>query len=195
VTLVPPELMLSASDRQRGDQPVPAVEASSEDRLNPAAGAPPQIPGSTRPEPAASGNSAGALTATPLSPASDSPTGALAQTPEPPLRPAPPSPAQPEAAHAYGVVDGTARIVIRATADSWIRILSTERTPLFERTLKPGETYLVPDQPGVSMRTGNAGGLEITVDGKPMASIGPAGTVRTLPLEPQALISRTAAGG
>ena len=28
------------------------------------------------------------------------------------------------------------------------------------------------------MRTGNAGGLEITVDGKPTASIGPNGAVR-----------------
>jgi hypothetical protein len=45
------------------------------------------------------------------------------------------------------------------------------------------------------MRTGNAGGLEISVDGKPMASIGPNGAVRTLPLEPQALLATAAAGG
>jgi cytoskeleton protein RodZ len=100
-----------------------------------------------------------------------------------------------EEPHAYGAIDGTARIVIRATSDSWVQIRSTDQTPLFTRVLKAGESYLVPDRPGVSMRTGNAGGLEISVDGKPMASIGPNGAVRTLPLEPQALLAKAAAGG
>jgi cytoskeleton protein RodZ len=36
----------------------------------------------------------------------------------------------------------------------------------------------VPDRPGLSMRTGNAGGLEITVDGAPAPSIGRIGMVR-----------------
>ena len=45
------------------------------------------------------------------------------------------------------------------------------------------------------MRTGNAGGLEISVDGKPAPSIGPNGAVRNVPLDPQVLISGTAAGG
>jgi cytoskeleton protein RodZ len=100
-----------------------------------------------------------------------------------------------EGPHAYGAVDGTARIVVRATSDSWIQIRSTDQALLFTRVLKPGESYLVPDRPGVSMRTGNAGGLEITVDGKPTASIGPNGAIRTIPLEPQALLAKAAAGG
>src|SRR6266850_2397963 len=100
-----------------------------------------------------------------------------------------------EEPHAYGAIDGTARIVIRATSDSWIQIRSTDQALLFTRVLKPGESYLVPDRPGVSMRTGNAGGLEITVDGKPTASIGPNGAIRTIPLEPQALLAKAATGG
>jgi len=53
----------------------------------------------------------------------------------------------------------------------------------------------VPDLPGVSMRTGNAGGLEISVDGQPAPSIGPNGAIRNVLLEPQALISGPATGG
>jgi cytoskeleton protein RodZ len=67
---------------------------------------------------------------------------------------------------------------------------------LLDHVLKPGESYRVPDRAGVSMQTGNAGGLEIIVDGKPAPSIGPNGAVRrNVSLEPQALISGPAAGG
>ena len=43
------------------------------------------------------------------------------------------------------------------------------------------------------MRTGNAGGLEITVDGNPAPPIGRIGAVRrNVALDPQALIAGTA---
>jgi cytoskeleton protein RodZ len=196
VAQVPAGLAVSAPDQQGGEPPVPpTAETVTEDQLTPAPGTAPLAPGPTRSEPAATENWAGALPATPRPPVSGSPSGALAQPPVTPLPAGLPSPLPAEAPHAYGVVDGTARIVIRATADSWIQIRSTDQSLLFTRVLKPGESYLVPNRPGVSMRTGNAGGLEIAVDGKPTPSLGPNGAIRTVPLEPQALISRTAAGG
>jgi cytoskeleton protein RodZ len=111
------------------------------------------------------------------------------------VAPGPPSAPQPDGPRAYGAIDGPTRIVIRATADSWIQIRNTDQSLLFVRVLKTGESYRVPDRPGVSMRTGNAGGLEITVDGKPAPSIGPNGAVRNVLLEPQALLSAAATGG
>ena len=45
------------------------------------------------------------------------------------------------------------------------------------------------------MRTGNAGGLDITVDGKPVPPIGGMGAVKNVLLDPQALLSGPAAGG
>jgi cytoskeleton protein RodZ len=95
----------------------------------------------------------------------------------------------------YGVVGGTVRIVIRATAESWIKIRDANQTVLREGFLKAGETYDVPDRPGVLMRTGNAGGLYITVDGKPVPPIGGIGAVKNVLLDPQALLSGPAAGG
>jgi cytoskeleton protein RodZ len=89
--------------------------------------------------------------------------------------------------------DGQKRVVLRATADSWIAVRDADRAVIFTRLLKPGDSYEVPDQIGLSLRTGNAGGLEITVDGKPVPPIGPNGAIRgNVALDPQALIAGTA---
>ena len=189
VAEVPAELMAPAPDRRGGEPPLPpTAETLTEAELTTAPGTAPPAPGPMRSEPAPTENWAGALPAPPRASASGLPSAAL-------LLPAAAAALPTEAPHTYGVVDGTARVVIRATADSWIQIRSPDQPPLFTRVLKAGESYLVPNQPGVSMRTGNAGGLEITVDGKPTPSIGPNGAIRTVPLEPQALISRPTAGG
>jgi cytoskeleton protein RodZ len=91
----------------------------------------------------------------------------------------------------YGAADGLARIVLRATTDSWIQIRDSDRSVLFTGVLKPGESYRVPDRPGLSMRAGNAGGLDVTVDGKPAPSLGPIGAVRNVALDPQLLTSQS----
>ena len=117
-------------------------------------------------------------------------TATLAASPAAATVPAEPtSTPQSDGARAYGAIDSPARVVIRATADSWVQIRDTGQSTLFSRVLKAGESYRVPDRPGISLRTGNAGGLEITVDGQPAPSIGPNGAVRAVPLEPQFLIS------
>src|SRR5271154_2286157 len=50
-------------------------------------------------------------------------------------------------------------VVIRATADSWIQIRDARQSVLLTRVLKAGESCRAPARPGLSMRTGNAGGL------------------------------------
>jgi cytoskeleton protein RodZ len=90
----------------------------------------------------------------------------------------------------HGTGEGSTRIVIRAMADSWVQIRNTGQSVLLARVLKSGDVYRVPDQPGLSMRTGNAGGLEITVDGRPAPPIGGLGMVRRkVALDPDALIA------
>jgi cytoskeleton protein RodZ len=89
--------------------------------------------------------------------------------------------------------DAPTRIVIRAIADSWVQIRDAGQSVLFTQTLKAGDSYAVPDRPGLAMRTGNAGGLAITVDGSPAPPIGRMGAVkRNVALEPQALLAGAA---
>ncbi len=93
---------------------------------------------------------------------------------------------------AHDAAGAPSRIVLQATADSWIEVRDANRTVLFTGVLKPGETYRVPDRPGLSLRAGNAGGLSVLVDGKPAPALGPPGAVRrNIALDPQSL---TAAG-
>lgn len=84
-------------------------------------------------------------------------------------------------------------VVIRATADSWIQIRDARQSVLLTRVLKAGESCRAPDRPGLLMRTGNAGGLEITVDGVAAPPIGRRGMVRrNVALDGHALLAGSA---
>jgi cytoskeleton protein RodZ len=88
---------------------------------------------------------------------------------------------------------GPNRIVIRATADSWIQIRDTSGTVAFTRVMRPGDVYNVPNRTDLSLYTGSAGALEITVDGKIVPSIGQPGAVRRdVLLDPDRLQAGTA---
>ncbi len=96
-------------------------------------------------------------------------------------------------AHAPGIPEPQSRVTLRATADSWIQIRAADHSVLFTGVLKPGDIYRVPDLPGLTMRAGNAGGLDVTVDGKPALPLGPMGAVRNVSLSPQSLAEQSAA--
>jgi cytoskeleton protein RodZ len=88
----------------------------------------------------------------------------------------------------YGGENLGSRIVIRATGDSWVQIQGPENELLLTRILHEGESYRVPDQPGILLMTGNAGALEVWLDDERLAPLGPLGLVlRDLALEPDAL--------
>ena len=57
------------------------------------------------------------------------------------------------------------RIVIRATDRSWVRVLGADDKVLLTRMLMPGDVYKAPNEPQLSLEAGNAGALEIEVDG------------------------------
>jgi len=128
----------------------------------------------------------------------------VAQKPPPAAVPqpavAPPAPSQtlppPAVPAATTVAAGAGRISIRALADCWIQIRSADQSIVFSRVLKSGEVYNVPVRPGLSLRTGNAGVLEIAVDGKPAPSIGGIGTLRRdVALDPAELTAGHAVHG
>jgi cytoskeleton protein RodZ len=117
---------------------------------------------------------------------------ASAPTPsEPAAIPAAPSDAggQPRI---FGEASGH-RIVIRATADSWIQVRDTSGTVVFTRVMRAGDSYNVPNRGGLSLYTGSAGALEFMVDGKVAPSVGQPGTVRRdITLDPDRLLAGTA---
>lgn len=90
---------------------------------------------------------------------------------------------------AFGSESAASRIVIRATSPSWVEITAADGKVLLNRLLRTGDTFRVPDQPGIKLVTGSAGGLEFTVDGKIAPKIGDVGDVRRdVLLEPDALL-------
>jgi len=107
---------------------------------------------------------------------------------------APGTPVPPGAAQASS--DPAGSIVIRAVADSWVQVRDAEGALVMTRVLRPGDVYAVPDRPGLTLVTGNAGGLEISVDGRPVPSIGgPGDVVRGVVLDGQRLLQGSAVGG
>jgi cytoskeleton protein RodZ len=93
--------------------------------------------------------------------------------------PGPMSEAERGPAKVYGEENANAHIVIFAAADSWVEIRDTKTDELLlTRVLFKGDSYRVPDRSGLTLLTGNAGGLRIAVDGQDVPAIGPIGAVR-----------------
>jgi cytoskeleton protein RodZ len=85
------------------------------------------------------------------------------------------------------------RVNIHAKLESWVQIVDKDGKPILSRVLRAGETYSVPDQAGLVMSTGNAGGIEMLLDGKPLQNLGAVGLVRrNISLDPDKLASGAA---
>ncbi len=171
--------------------PLPGEDAGSD-----AAEAPPL------PEP----EDAGGGTAAPLADTDD--TGAAAQAPLPEAEPAAAAPApepetgftaqeappeEPESASGEATAAGGAatRIELRAVEETWVQVETADGAVLVMRILLPGDVYSVPDRDGLTLDTGNAGGLEIRVDGRLVPPLGESGSVmRDVLLEAASLQAR-----
>lgn len=71
------------------------------------------------------------------------------------------------------------RILVRAKTNSWIQVRDENANEmLVTRLLRSGDSYAVPNRAGLRLATGNAGALEILVDGAPVPAIGDDGAVR-----------------
>jgi cytoskeleton protein RodZ len=80
-----------------------------------------------------------------------------------------------EATQALPPAPTDAGIVLRAREESWVRIVDANATVIRVGVLAAGETFRLPDVAGLRMTTGNAGGIEIFVDGKALPALGPKG--------------------
>jgi cytoskeleton protein RodZ len=130
-----------------------------------------------------------------------SPSSAAAAVPMPPAPPpvavpaavpanpvvaenTPPTPAAPAVNPATAVAPGA--MVIQATADAWIEIKNGTGRVVYQKILHAGDSYTVPDQPQLTLTTGNASGTQIVLGGN---TLGPlkGHVLRNLPLDPASL--------
>ncbi|WP_162913235.1 helix-turn-helix domain-containing protein [Rhodospirillaceae bacterium SYSU D60014] len=147
---------------------------------------------SSEPEPQLEVESQAAASAPPPAPAS----GANEAETETTVAAIPAAPAAPVAEpdpQVFGSANTEFRIVLRARLESWVQVTDAADRILLTRVLRVGDRYQVPDRPGLTLATGNAGGLDIVVDGRAMPPLGPVGVVRRdILLDPERLVSGTA---
>jgi len=83
--------------------------------------------------------------------------------------------------------------VVIARQESWVEVKAADGTPVFSKLLRAGERYGVPDQAGLMLTIGNAGGVDVALDGAVVPALGPVGVVRRdIPLSPELLPKLTA---
>lgn len=69
-------------------------------------------------------------------------------------------------------------VVIDFTDSAWVEIRTPDGEILISRVLKKGDRYIVPQDKELVMDTGNAGALEISVNGRIVPVLGKPGSVR-----------------
>jgi cytoskeletal protein RodZ len=78
----------------------------------------------------------------------------------------------------YGASNRDVRVVLRARAESWVQVQGANNELLLTRMLRPGDSYHAPNRTDLVLMTGNAGAIEIMVDGEALGTLGPLGQVR-----------------
>lgn len=110
-------------------------------------------------------------------PASPTPTGNLVAVPD-----NLPTPAARE--QHFGELTKPTRFNIRAEADVWLTITDEKDNVLFSQMMYAGDTYHVPDQPGLKLTAANAGALQLQVGALTLPPLGKQGQViRDIPLD------------
>jgi cytoskeleton protein RodZ len=101
-----------------------------------------------------------------------------------PDKPAPPPVAAPPAAQTAEVFPAAMRVAFMATEPVWVSIKS-DGTRTYTGTLEVQQQRQFNASRKMTVLVGNAGSLEISLNGKPVGPIGPRGEIRLLVLTPQ----------
>ncbi len=93
----------------------------------------------------------------------------------------PPAAEQPSEGTTAPAVEGPVRVQVIALETSWVRARSDGKY-VFSATLDPNQTRTVEAAQSVELLLGNAGGVSVLLNGKPIGALGPKGQVRTVQL-------------
>ena len=81
--------------------------------------------------------------------------------------------------------------MLRARGDTRVTVRGEDGTLYLNRDLKAGDTYQVPNTPGLSLATSDAGAVEVVLDGLAMGRAGQQQQVLgRVSLDPQSLVDR-----
>ena len=116
-----------------------------------------------------------AAAAPPIATPAPTPAATAPTAPEPTAPVSQPAPAPSDTAHV--------RVGLSADETTWVSI-SSDGKNVFAQALEPHETKIVEASSKVRLLVGNAGGVEISLNGKPIGPIGPRGQVRIVELTP-----------
>ena len=96
--------------------------------------------------------------------------------------------------HVYGQRNVNPRLVLVANEATWVEVRRGENI-LISRVLNKGDRYQVSrNSDDLFLKTGNAGGLDIFLDGEQVPPVGPKGALRSnVPLNPDYFVKKEAA--
>ncbi|MES1261205.1 MAG: DUF4115 domain-containing protein, partial [Acidobacteriota bacterium] len=110
-----------------------------------------------------------------------------------PPEPAAPGTAAPLAAPLPDAAAHAVQVVLKAKEASWVQVVADGKTA-FTGMLNPNDSREIEADSLVKVTAGNAGGLEISLNGKSLDPLGPSGQVRTVRLTadgPQPVVKTT----
>ncbi|MBL8714046.1 MAG: helix-turn-helix domain-containing protein [Alphaproteobacteria bacterium] len=99
--------------------------------------------------------------------------------------------APPPEGEVINISRGKSRVTLRATATTWVQVTDGQGRIVVKRVMRAGDVYSVPDGPGYSLVTTNAGGLEAVVDGNAKKMGARGDILRGVPLNPDTLKGST----
>jgi cytoskeleton protein RodZ len=91
----------------------------------------------------------------------------------------------------YGLRNRVSRITLRVHRTTSVEVRGARNRDFLDRRLEPGDTYRVPNVGNLRLSAGDAGAVEIILDGVSVGFVGEQGTAaRGLSLHPQAIVDR-----
>jgi len=85
----------------------------------------------------------------------------------------------------------TFHLAIRTEKESWVLVVDEKGKTVFDRVMKAGDTYMVPDMPGLKLTTGNGNAIVLTLDGVDLPKLSrDSGVLHDIPLDPAKLKAR-----
>lgn len=166
VPLVPPSYLQPQGDPLASMVDIPLLDQTSADAPpvaeTPAPAVAPAAVATVSPPPAVF-SSEPAIIALPETAETDAPSSATAPDRE---------------GRTFGARNAAARIILRAEENTWVQVRDKDENVVLTQMLQVGDRYLVPNRDGLRLMTGNAGGLDISVDGDTVPTIGERGESR-----------------